>query len=288
MSDPAFPPPGACDCHVHVIGPKDRFPLAPRRTYTPRDALTAELGAMLARLGLDRVVLVQPSIYGPDNDCMMDAVASLGARARAVAVLAPDTPAAILDALHRDGVRGLRVNVASVASLAVDTIAADLDAAARLAARHGWHVQTFLPSSAIGPLSAAFLALPVPVVIDHFGLVDPAADPAAAEPLMRLLDSGRVWVKLSGTYRIADDMDHAGIAPLARRLAGANPERVVWGSDWPHTPAHGHTHVESEEELAYRDLDTRSLLDAVRGWFPDAASQQRLLVDNPARLYDFA
>jgi predicted TIM-barrel fold metal-dependent hydrolase len=287
MSDASFPPKGACDCHVHVIGPKHRFPLAAERTYTPRDAVTAELAAMLERLALDRVVLVQPSIYGVDNACMMDAIAALGDRARGVAVLRADTPAHELDRLHAAGVRGLRVNVASVASLAIEKVRADLVDAAALAERNGWHVQTFLPSAAIALLSDAFLALPAPVVIDHFGLVDPHDDEAAATPLLRLLESGRIWVKLSGTYRIADDPSDPAIAPLARRLAAVNPERVVWGSDWPHTPAHGHAHVASDVEQPYRDLDTRALLIAVGDWFDDPSTRQRVLVDNPARLYGF-
>jgi len=287
MTEPRFPPAGACDCHVHVIGPKDRFPLSRARTYTPKDALTADLTAMLARLALDRVVLVQPSIYGTDNACMMDAMAVLGPRARGVAVLAPETPVAEVDDLHAQGVRGLRLNVASVASLSSDKLRDAFSATARLAARNGWHVQTFLPTEAIAPLAQAFLDLPVPVVIDHFGLLGPHHALEAATPLLRLLESGRVWVKLSAPYRIADDPSDPGIAPLARRLAAANPERIVWGSDWPHTPAHGHAHVAGDEEQPYRDLDTRALLTAVRDWLPDPALQQRLLVDNPARLYGF-
>lgn len=288
MPDLPFPPPGSCDCHVHVVGPKNRFPLAPARTYTPRDALTADLAAMLARLGLERVVLVQPSVYGVDNSCMMDAIATLGAGARGVAVLAADTPAGALDDLHGRGVRGLRVNVASVAALNVDKVRADLAAAGELAARNGWHVQTFVPTAAIAPLSQAFLDLPVPVVVDHFGLIGPRNEDATALPLLRLMESGRVWVKLSAPYRITDDPFDVDVAPLARRLAAANPHRVLWGSDWPHTPAHGHTHVAGDEEQPYRDLDTRALLDAVREWFPDAAMQRRLLIDNPAQLYGFA
>lgn len=288
MIEAPFPPPRSCDCHVHVVGPKHRFPLAAARTYTPKDALTGELAAMLARLGLDRVVLVQPSIYGTDNDCMMDAIATLGAAARGVVVLASGTAPSELDRLHARGVRGLRVNIASVAALALDKMRNDLSSAAALAARNGWHVQTFLPAAAIAPLATALLDLPVPVAIDHFGMIAPRDEEAAAQPLLRMLESGRIWVKLSAPYRIADDPFDAGVAPLARRLATANPERVVWGSDWPHTPAHGHAHVSGDEEQPYRTLDTRALLAAVRDWFPETDMQRRLLVDNPAVLYGFA
>jgi predicted TIM-barrel fold metal-dependent hydrolase len=289
MTDGAtFPPAGSCDCHVHVVGPKDRFPLVRERTYTPKDALTADLRAMLARLGLERVVLVQPSVYGTDNACMLDAIAELGSGARGVAVLAADTAGSDLDDLNRRGVRGLRVNIATGGANSLDAIKDRLAAAAALGTRNGWHVQTFIPSDAIGPLEHTFRRLPVPVVIDHFGLIAPSGvESEAASALVRLLESGRTWVKLSGAYRIAEDPADPAIGPLARRLAAANPERVVWGSDWPHTPPHGHGRVADDQEQPYRDLDTRGLLALVRTWLDDARLQSLLLADNPARLYGF-
>jgi len=288
MDELRFPPPGACDCHVHVIGPKRRFPLVRERTYTPKDAPTDELRAMLARLELERVVLAQPSVYGTDNACMLDAIADLGSGARGVAVLAADTPGSAVDDLHRQGVRGLRVNVASAGPSSLDAVKDRLAAAAALCARNGWHVQAFIPPAAIAPLAETFEQLPVPVVVDHFGLISPAAGRSAEEAaLVRVLQSGRVWVKLSGAYRIAQDPADPAITPLARRLAAANPERILWGSDWPHTPPHGGADVADDEEQPYRDLDTRGLLELVRTWFDDARLQNLLLAENPARLYGF-
>jgi 2-pyrone-4,6-dicarboxylate lactonase len=288
IDEPRFPPAGSCDCHVHVVGPKDRFPLARERVYTPKDALTAELRAMLARLELECVVLVQPSVYGTDNSCMLAALAELGGGARGIAVLAADTAGSALDELDRRGIRGLRVNVATGGTTSLDVVKDRLAAAAGLCARNGWHVQTFIPSHAIGPLADAFRQLPVPVVIDHFGLISPGShEREGTSALVRLLESGRVWVKLSGAYRIAEDPAEPAIAPLARRLAAANPERMVWGSDWPHTPPHGQGHVADDEEQPYRDLDTRGLLALVRTWLDDARLQSLLLADNPARLYGF-
>ena len=288
MDELRFPPPGACDCHVHVIGPKRRFPLVRERTYTPKDAPTDELRAMLARLGLERVLLAQPSVYGTDNACLVDAIAGLGSGARGVAVLAADTPGSAVDDLHRQGVRGLRVNVASAGPSSLDAVKDRLAAAAALCARNGWHVQAFIPPAAIAPLAETFEQLPVPVVVDHFGLISPAAGRSAEEAaLVRVLQSGRVWVKLSGAYRIAQDPADPAIAPLARRLAVANPERILSGSDWPHTPPHGGAHVGDDEEQPYRDLDTRGLLELVRAWFDDARLQNLLLAENPARLYGF-
>jgi predicted TIM-barrel fold metal-dependent hydrolase len=283
-----FPPRGACDCHVHVFGPKARFPLAAARTYTPMDAPRAALEAMLTRQGLDRVVLVQPSTYGFDNACMMDAIDALGNRARGVAVLAPGTAGSGLDDLHRRGVRGLRVNVASSALRGIDVVRGDFEAAAALCARNGWHLQTFAATETLVALASTIETLPVPLVVDHFGLVKPGeGDGAPPQMLLRLLGRGKIWVKLSGTYRIADDPTDARIVPLARRFADANPERIVWGSDWPHTPPHTHKSIADDVEVPYQDIDTRGLLDFTRAWFDDATALQRLLVDNPAKLYDF-
>jgi predicted TIM-barrel fold metal-dependent hydrolase len=288
MMEAHFPPAGACDCHVHVIGPKQRFPLAPNRAYTPKDAVCADLAALLARLRLDRVVLVQPSIYGADNACMLDALAELKEHARAVAVVAPDIPGSQLDDMHRLGVRGLRVNIATGGAASPAHMAAQLAEAARMCARNGWHVQAFLGSAAVEALVASIRQLPVPLVIDHFGLLAPGSeDSGAARALMSLLESGQAWVKLSAVYRISDDPLDPGAGPLARRLAHANPERIVWGSDWPHTPPHNSAHTTDNVEADYRDLDTAGLLDAVRAWFGDTTMQRRVLVDNPARLYGF-
>jgi 2-pyrone-4,6-dicarboxylate lactonase len=283
---PKFPPAGACDCHVHVIGPKTRFPLSPERNYTPKDAPVDQLRAMLARLGLDRVVIVQPSIFGTDNACTLDAMQQLD-EARGVAVLPGDVSGSTLDNLHRRGVRGLRVNIASGNALPLDAIRERLTAAAQLCARNGWHVQVFMPSGTLQALAPVMRELPAAVAIDHFGMppLGPDGD-SAVRSLQQLLESGRCWIKLSGTYRVAADPSDPRIVLLARRLAQANPERIVWGSDWPHTPAHGMTHDEAEQP--YRDIDTRALLDMVQTWFDDSCLQNQVLVTNPARLYDFS
>ncbi len=230
-----FPPRASCDCHVHVIGPKRRFPLARERSYTPMDAAVGQLAAMLKRLGLERVVLVQPSFYGTDNACMLDAMAQLE-NVRGVAVLPAHVPAAELDALNDQGIRGLRVNIASSGAASSDTIARAIKAAAQLCEPHGWHVQMFVAADAIEPLAPVLRALPVDSVLDHFGLIAPGSTNGALRALTALLESGKTWVKISGAYRIADDPADARIGPLARTLCAANPERIVWGSDWPHTP----------------------------------------------------
>ena len=282
-----FPPAGAADCHVHVIGPKARYTLVKDRRYTPMDAPTANLAAMLKRLLLDRVVLVQPSFYGTDNACMLDCMAELPG-SRGVAVLPAEVPGAELDDLHRRGIRGLRVNIATGGTAALDIMRRDILAAATLCARNGWHVQIFVPSPVLALLAPTLRALPVPTVIDHFGLVTPDDESGALSELLGLLDSGKIWVKISGAYRIAADPFDPRIDPLARRVAAANPERVVWGSDWPHTPKHDLRKPGESAELPFQDIDTKGLLALVPRWLEDDALVRRVLVTNPQRLYDFA
>ena len=285
MPTPAFPPPGATDCHVHVIGPKARFPLARERSYTPMDASAAELAAMLARLKLERVVLVQPSFYRTDNACMLDAMAKIK-NSRGVAVLPDKVAAAKLDRLHAQGIRGLRVNIATAGAASIEVMRRDIAAAARLCERHGWHVQLFVLSTAIEPLTPLLAALPVDTVFDHFGLNAPGADTPALRALLRLLEAGKTWVKISGAYRITSWRDPR-IGPLARTLCAANPQRIVWGSDWPHTPKPSQRKPNSQEELPFQAIDTGALLALVPTWLENDRLVRRVMVDNPKKLYDF-
>ena len=285
MPSPAFPPPGATDCHVHVIGPKARFPLARERSYTPKDAPAAELAAMLARLKLARVVLVQPSFYRTDNACMLDAMAKIK-NTRGVAVLPAKVAAAQLDRLHAQGIRGLRVNIATAGAAALEVMQRDIAAAARLCERHGWHVQIFANSRAIEQLAPLLGDLPVACVIDHFGLNAPGADTPSLRALLRLLQAGKTWVKISGAYRISSWRDPR-TGELARTLCAANPERIVWGSDWPHTPKHSQRKANPQEELPFQAIDTGALLALLPQWLENDRLVRRVMVDNPKKLYDF-
>jgi 2-pyrone-4,6-dicarboxylate lactonase len=279
------PPRAACDCHVHVIGPKRRFPLPATRRYTPMDAPVGALAAMLKRLGLERVVIVQPSFYGTDNSCLLDAMAQLK-NARGVAVLPDGTPLDELKTLHAQGVRGLRVNIASLGGAPAATVIAAVRAAARLCEANDWHVQLFVAAEAIAPLAPTLRALPVDSVFDHFGLIAPGTSNGSLRALIGLLESGKVWVKISGAYRIGEDANDPRIDALARALCKANPERIVWGSDWPHTPPHVHQRS-GNVETPFQDIDTQGLLDLLPRWLKDHALIERVLVANPARLYGF-
>jgi predicted TIM-barrel fold metal-dependent hydrolase len=287
---PAFAvPPGACDCHVHVFGPAARFPYAAGRGYTPGDASIESLLALQAALGLERVVVVQASPYGTDNACTVDALRRLGARARGVAVIDAATTGAALADMHEAGVRGVRVNLESAGQHDPDAARGLLVAAAARAAPLGWHVQTYTSLDVIVALKDTILALPVPLVIDHFGRAPAAAgvDHPGFRVLLSLVDSGRVWVKLSAPHRVSTAPDCADAAALARALMRANPERMVWGSDWPHPGGTPGASRRPEVIEPFHPIDDGRALNRLAEWTASAAELEAILVHNPARLYDF-
>jgi predicted TIM-barrel fold metal-dependent hydrolase len=268
-------PAGACDCHVHVFGPAARFPFAAKRLYTPPDASVEELIALHKRLGVQRVVIVHPSPYGTDNSCTLDALKRLGNRARGVAVIDKRTAKTELLEMQEVGVRGVRVNLET--SGVDDAVAAQrlLEEAASQVAPLGWHVQTFTKTSLLKNLDLERLA--VPLVIDHFGLPRDRQD---CDYLAHLLKTQNVYVKLSAPHRMPMDP-----APLARALIAANAERCLWGTDWPHPFTRGPR--QPSEIQPFDAIDDAAALERFRGWVADAALFRKILVDNPARLYDF-
>jgi predicted TIM-barrel fold metal-dependent hydrolase len=291
-SSPSFAvPPNACDCHVHVFGPVSRFPYAASRTYTPADASVEELEQLQSDLHLGRVVLVQPSVYGADNAAHVDAARRLGAKARIVAVIDAKISDAELEALHRAGTRGIRVNL-HTAGIDDPSAARRLlrDAAARIAGL-GWHVQTYAKLQVIAALRDEMAALPVPLVIDHFGGADAKLGPAQAgfDALLDLARSGKAYVKLSAPYRSSVARpDFADVKPLAQALIDANPDRMVWGSDWPHPGGSSRTEKTSLDEIEpFFPEDDGHTLNLLPRWAPDAALRHKILVDNPARLYGY-
>lgn len=281
-------PEGACDCHVHIIGPRDRYPMIAERSYTPPEASVEELLALRRRLGIARNVLVQPSFYGTDNRCMLDGLKALGNTARAVAVLPPDATENEMRALDAQGVRGVRVNVESGGSQEAHDIGPSLSALARRLAAVSWHLQIYAALPVIAKHAVQIADLPVPVVIDHFGLA--IAERGTEQPgfnvLLDLLRSGRVFVKLSAPYRMSKDAPaYANAGPIARALIEAGPERIVWGTDWPHTDrAPG---AKSTDVSPFRRVDDAAVLSQLLVWCPDAAMRRAILVDTPSRLYRF-
>lgn len=278
MTAPA-PPSGAFDCHTHVFGPFDRFPLAPDRTYTPCPAGVTQLRTHLDALGIEHVVLVQPSPYGSDNSGLLDALAQLGPRARGVAVIDPGATDAELRDLHRAGVRGIRVNLHSRGS--TRGLSDLLSAAAERVAPLGWHVQVFAGAETLLGTAATIAGMAVPVVIDHLGLVPGPG--RSLDGMCELLAEAHVWIKLSAPERSTDDPDGPEAATVARALLAAAPDRTVWASDWPHTDGRDRRDPLAAEP--FREVDDRAALDRLWRWCADERAWQAVLADNPGRLY---
>jgi D-galactarolactone isomerase len=264
---------GACDCHVHVYD--DAWPLAPTATFKPPRAPASAYREVQRSLGLSRVVVVQPTGYGFDNGCTLDALAQLGAGARGIAVVPPDVSDDELARLHDAGMRGIRYMMLAGGLLPWSS----LEAHAARAAAMDWNINLQLDGRDL-PLHEAMLArLPARLVIDHIGkfLGPVAPDSEAFLSLRRLLDKGRCWIKLSAPYESsrAGPPDYTDIAPLAAALANLYPERCLWASNWPHP---------NVQPVPSNGL----LLDWALQCVPVESTRRRMLVDNPAELYGFA
>lgn len=270
-----LPPPRACDAHCHIFGPADRFPYSPDRTYTPTDAGFDTLRALHRHLGFERAVLVQASCHGADNAAMLDAIERSSGAYRGVAMVDPGTPDAEFERLHAGGVRGVRFNFVKHLGGAPD-MAFFQQTVARLAPL-GWHLQLHFDAADIAQSRGLLDALPVPFIIDHMARVKAGAgveQPAFVQLLDLMRSHPNAWVKISGSERVS-----AGIAPFddaipfARALVDAAPDRVLWGTDFPHPNISAD--MPNDGELV--NLFARTI--------ENEALRQRILVDNPARLY---
>ena len=285
-------PAGACDCHTHIHGEMREFPMSASRIYTPEPALPEEMAQLHKALRMQRVVIVTPSIYGTDNSATLWGMKARGNDARGVAVIDDKTPESELEAMGRAGIRGIRINLATGGS-GNDPAAARKrfqGAAERVKAR-GWHIQMYTTLDVISAIKDLVLASPVPVVFDHFGRA--RAPLGVGQPgfsdLIELLRSGKAYVKISGAYRVSKQApDFADAAPLARALIGANPERIVWGTDWPHPNSEPLAGYGAMDVRPFFQIDDGRLLNQLPLWAPDAAIRKKILVDNPVRLYGFS
>ena len=281
-------PPGACDCHTHVFGDPARFPFAAGRTYTPETASVAEMRRLHAALHTTRTVVVQPSVYGTDNACTLDAIRQLAPNARGVAVIDDRIPDATLDEMHRAGVRGIRINLATVGQNDPEIGRRRLTAAIERVRTRGWHIQMFTQLAVISALHDEVSTSPVPIVFDHFGGAQAAG--GVTQPgfdvLLDLVRTGRAYVKVSAPYRGSTSApDFGDMAPLARALITANVQRILWGTDWPHpdtTPGR-----QPNEISPLRQIDDGKVFNQFAAWVPDAKVRKAILVDNPAALYGF-
>ncbi|KYO51740.1 GntR family transcriptional regulator [Tistrella mobilis] len=269
------PPPGACDCHAHIFGPESRYPYTRHRTYTPPDALLPAYKHMLATLGIQRAVIVQPSVYGTDNRATLDAIRAGGPDFRGVVVVDENIDTAEMERMHEAGVRGVRINLLFKSGIEVS----DVRRLAEKIAPFGWHMQMLIDVSEFADIRETLGRLPVDVVFDHLGHMPTSigTDHPGFQEMLSLLADGRAWAKISGAYRItsASRTPYDDVAPYARAIIAANPERVVWASDWPHP----YVNIPMPND--------GDLLDMLDDWAPDAATRDRILATNPARLYGF-
>jgi predicted TIM-barrel fold metal-dependent hydrolase len=283
-------PPGACDCHTHIHGDPAKFPLFSGRVYTPPPALPEEMAALHKALGIQRVVIVTPSIYGTDNSATLYGMKARGNDARGVAVIDDKTPEADLDMMHRAGVRGTRLNLATAGINDPAVGRQRLQAAAARIRARGWHIQINTTLPMIAAIKDAVAATPVSVVFDHFGGLQAARglDQPGFNDLVALVKSGKAYVKISAAYRSSSlAPSYSDIAPFAKALIAANVERILWGTDWPHPNPSPPPGGKATDVTPFLQIDDGAVLNQLPVWAPDAAVRRQILVDNPVRLYGF-
>jgi 2-pyrone-4,6-dicarboxylate lactonase len=276
LERPAFTVPDlACDAHMHVFGPLDRYPCVERPHYTLPDGKLAHYLRLMEVLKLKRFVIVQPSFYGTDNRCMIDALEVAGQIARGVAMIEEDTDAATLDRFHKAGVRAVRLDLFARSALPTTEIQQYITRMAKRCAALGWHLQFYAPGWVVRNLIPFLADVQTDFVIDHMGymLEEDGLTQDDFARLLGLLRDGNCWLKLSAPYRIAKHRGYEAVAPMAKGIIAAAPHKVIWGSDWPHIPD--------------GSRDTGELLNLLAQWTGDAAVHQAILADNPARLFDF-
>jgi 2-pyrone-4,6-dicarboxylate lactonase len=270
------PPPDACDAHCHIFGPAARFPFAPDRTYTPPDAGIEQFERLQERLRLSRAVFVQASCHGTDNSAMVDALERGHGRYAGVAMVDDSFSDVDLGNLHDAGVRGVRFNF--VAHLGGAPAMDEFWRIVERVAPFGWHVVLHFDAVDVPAYSEVLDRLPVPYVIDHLARIDAAAglDQEPFARLCQLLGDERAWVKISGAERLsaAGPPGYEDVVSFARAVIEQAPDRVLWGTDWPHP---------NVKQMP----DDGDLVDLLAAFAPDEATRNRILVDNPARLYDF-
>jgi 2-pyrone-4,6-dicarboxylate lactonase len=274
-------PAGACDCHAHIFGPAASYPYVAERIYTPPDATLESYRHLLVTLGIERAVLLQPSVYGEDNRAMLTGLVAGGPGFRGIAVAAPTVSEREIAALDRAGVRGLRLNLVDRREGRNIAPRESVRALADRIAPFKWHLEFLVNLDEAESFAAAVEDLAVPIVLGHLGYPRAGArafvETPGFENMLGLIDRGRCWIKLTAPYRIssAPDLPYEDVDPLAARLVAHAPERLLWGSDWPH--------VMMKKPMP----NDGPLCDLLARWIPDAETRTRILVDNPAALYGF-
>ncbi len=270
----------ACDSHFHVFGPPDRFPYVHELRYIPPVSPLEDYLELSRQLGLQRMVFVQPSAYGKDNSCMLEAMAVMGQRCRGIVDIDEGIAEKELERFHDLGVRGLRINVAPYKSYEAGFADKLIGRIKRLGDRArglGWHLQFLSPGWLVQELIPVLRKLPVPFVIDHMGVFPPeeGIENPGFQELLGILGDGRCWVKLTGVYRVSTDLpEFKDMVPFAQALIAKAPDRILWGSDFPH--------------LSFADkVNSLDLFNLLPVWAPDEIQRYKILVDNPQNLFKF-
>jgi predicted TIM-barrel fold metal-dependent hydrolase len=283
-------PAGACDCHTHIHGDPEKFPFFAGRVYTPELASPEEMAALHQALHIERVVIVTPSVYGPDNSATLFGMKARGATARGVAVIDDKTLESELDAMNQAGIRGIRLNLATDGIGDPNVGRQRFQAAVERVKNRDWHIQMFTNLAVISAIKDLVAASAVPVVFDHFGgaLGELGPEQPGFADLLELVRSGKAYVKISGAYRASTlAPDYPDVVPLARALIAANSDRIIWGTDWPHPDSTTPPGRKPTDLTPLYQIDDGRLFNQLPVWAPDAATRKKILVDNPARLYGF-
>ncbi|MEH6474253.1 MAG: amidohydrolase family protein [Sneathiella sp.] len=273
--------PLSCDTHAHICGPGNSFQYSKDRIYTPPDALPEHYAAQLTALGIERAVLIQPSVYGTDNTVLLNAMKTLaqaGLECRAVAVVDPAITNDELDSLHLAGVRGLRFNLVDVADPKEGANIGEIKALCERVAPKDWHAEFLIHVDDYPDFGTLFNDFPVDIVIGHMGYVRLANDAQSAgfQGMLRLARAGKCWIKLTGPYRISpENLPYPESHNFARQIIDAAPNQIVWGTDWPHVM------------VAKNMPNDADLLDLLDIWVTDPTIRHSILVTNPAKLYGF-
>jgi len=281
-------PAGTCDAHVHVIGEPDRFPMSSEREYTPPPVTADELRKQMQFLNIDRVVIITPEVYSINNSATLAAIEHIGQdRARGVAWVAKDTPSETLSSMRSRGIAGIRISLLPGIMSSPASSSKYLEDNFDLAMKYDWHIEIATPPEVIASVLPKLSDSPVPLVIDTFGWVQGGVEESGFDAVLSLVKSGRAYVKLSEPYRLSKTKpDYPDLAPVVKALVTANADRVLWGSGWPFVsgPQPGR---KKEEIIPDLPMDAGHLLNLFAAWVPDAQLRQKILVDNPAKLYRF-
>jgi predicted TIM-barrel fold metal-dependent hydrolase len=282
-------PRGACDAHVHVVGDPTEFPMAADRDYTPTEATADSLRAALKFLNVDRVVIVTSTNYGLDNSSTLASIKQLGRhRARGVALIDETTSPETLDSYKAAGITGVRLFFSDGEAFNAGAAREHLQWNIDLAKQRNWHLDISTPPDVIASLAAQLATSPVPVALDDFGWLAGGVGQPGFAAIISLLKSGHIYVKLAEPYRVSrTGPDYPELAPVVRALVAANPERILWGSGWPHVNSNPPPHRSKFDPTPNLPVDAGHLLNLFAAWVPDAATRRTILVDNPARLYGF-